>query len=171
MVDSGAFDADDGKEALNYKTSYVEYILLMSAPGIGTSPSNYLKNKQRRQSFDSKVNIMNSNKSSTPTHRRRGSYGSSSTSNVFHANSRNINNNNATHSNSNSLSSLRVDLGQERNIPLKQNWTRSRSGGSTGMFVCVCVLYLLLLCVFFFLFFYFCVFVIGLDVSMYILVE
>ena len=38
LVDSGAFMSDEENESLSYNTSYVEYILLISAPGVGIGP-------------------------------------------------------------------------------------------------------------------------------------
>ena len=50
LVDAGAFAPNENNTALHFQTSYVEYILLMTAPGIKTSPS--AKVYRRRKSLD-----------------------------------------------------------------------------------------------------------------------
>lgn len=49
LVDFGAFSSEN-HQSLHFNTSYVEYILLTTAPGIKTSPSAFLK--KRRLSLD-----------------------------------------------------------------------------------------------------------------------
>eukprot|EP01084_Bolivina_argentea_P126032 223224_1 len=49
LVDAGAFAPNENNSSLTYQTSYVEYILLISAPGIKTAPS--AKVYERRKSM------------------------------------------------------------------------------------------------------------------------
>merc|ERR1719361_544258 len=55
LVDAGAFQPNESNASLNYQTSYVEYILLISAPGIKTSPS--VKVYKRRKSLSNIMDI------------------------------------------------------------------------------------------------------------------
>eukprot|EP01083_Nonionella_stella_P232926 821153_1 len=65
LVDAGAFTPSENNTSLTYQTSYVEYILLISAPGIKTSPS--AKVYKRRNSLNNILdqNALNSHRSGT----------------------------------------------------------------------------------------------------------
>lgn len=93
MVDAGAFSPNDSNSSLTHQTSYVEYILLISAPGIKTSPNK--KIAKRRSSLS---NILDLDRSSS-----NGSLQRSRSGSVTPRGSKRFD-----------LSSLKVDLKSER---------------------------------------------------------
>ena len=71
MVDAGAFSPNDSNSSLMHQTSYVEYILLISAPGIKTSPNK--KMAKRRSSLSNILDLDRSNSNGSLQRSRSGS--------------------------------------------------------------------------------------------------
>jgi len=71
LVDAGAFSPNENNSSLSYQTSYVEYILLGSAPGIQISPSK--KVAQRRKSLSNIFDNVDSNTTGGSQRSRSGS--------------------------------------------------------------------------------------------------
>ena len=97
-MDAGAFAPNEHNTALHFQTSYVEYILLMTAPGIKTSPSAkvYRRRKSLDNIFDDAALNGNGRGNGPPAALSRSNSGST------------------TPRGSHRLSSLRVDLKAQR---------------------------------------------------------